>query len=487
MPLSFSALILTAALTSRVRAVLPTGTPSWLQFNSGVNELLAPSPNEVPNFTRLWRVRLPEVADGSPAYVGGITTAGDNRLHDLLIVSTMAGRTVAIDAHTGATVWQTVQPPGTRWTTSSPAIDPQREFVYTYALDGYVHKYALNSGAEVEDDSWPELVTLKGDVEKGSSALSIATAKNGRTYLYAVTAGYPDPGDAGDYQGHLVTIDLASGAQAIFNAACSDKLFHFVENGSSDNDCSNVQAGIWGRSGAVYDPATDRVFISTGNGVYDANAGGFDWGDSVIALTPDGVSDGGTPVDSYTPSNYQWMADNDFDLGSTAVAILPLPPDSDLNLGVQGGKDWSLRLLNLRDLSGSAGPRHVGGELNIVKVPQGGEVHTRPATWRDRNDVVWVAVATDLGVSALTLDLSGSTPNLVPRWSISDRGTSPIFANDVLYFAHDHEIVAVDPSTGRRIWADGTIGTIHWQSPIVVENALYLEDGDGNLSAFGLP
>jgi hypothetical protein len=47
--------------------------------------------------------------------------------------------------------------------------------------------------------------------------------------------------------------------------------------------------------------------------------------------------------------------------------------------------------------------------------------------------------------------------------------------------------VAVDPSTGRRIWADGTIGTIHWQSPVVVENALYLEDGDGNLSAFGLP
>ena len=46
---------------------------------------------------------------------------------------------------------------------------------------------------------------------------------------------------------------------------------------------------------------------------------------TVIALRPDGSTDGGTPLDSWTPWNYQTLNDIDADLSSTTIATLPVP------------------------------------------------------------------------------------------------------------------------------------------------------------------
>jgi DNA-binding beta-propeller fold protein YncE len=76
---------------------------------------------------------------------------------------------------------------------------------------------------------------------------------------------------------------------------CSNMFFHFVENGTSENDCivnfSGRLGGIWGPAGAVFDPQTNKVYVATGNGLFDANtAGGHEWGDSVLALNPNGLA-----------------------------------------------------------------------------------------------------------------------------------------------------------------------------------------------------
>ena len=84
-------------------------------------------------------------------------------------------------------------------------------------------------------------------------------------------------------------------------------------------------AASGGVPGTIYDAATNRIYVASGNGLFDANmTGDFEWGDSVLALNPDGTGSGfGMPVDSYTPSNYGTLYGNDTDLGSTAPAILP--------------------------------------------------------------------------------------------------------------------------------------------------------------------
>src|SRR5204863_421310 len=112
---------------------------------------------------------------------------------------------------------------------------------------------------------WPQLATLKGYDEKGSSALAIATS-GGVKYLYAAHAGYP--GDQGDYQGHVTAINLATGAQKVFNTACSDKalhLDHFSAPPETAATCAARQNAIWARPGVFYDAGTDRIFVATGN------------------------------------------------------------------------------------------------------------------------------------------------------------------------------------------------------------------------------
>ena len=140
-------------------------------------------------------------------------------------------------------------------------------------------------------------------------------------------------------------------------------------------------AGAWGRPGAIYDAGTNRVFVASGNGTYDPTQNY--WGDSVVAINPDGTGAAGKPLDSYTPANFLALQNGDVDLGSTAPAILPVPLSSNVqHLAVQGGKDGKLRLVNLANLSGQGGPGHTSGEVGTpINVPQIGEVRSQPAVW----------------------------------------------------------------------------------------------------------
>ncbi|TAM52008.1 MAG: hypothetical protein EPN53_06280, partial [Acidobacteria bacterium] len=487
------------AMCVSVLAGLSVSAADWPQFNfdpqhSGSNpQEWAITPANVATLHLAYpAVALPAIADGAPAFLEGVTTPGG--VKDLLFLTTKDGRVLALDAVTGATVWARQPATGPRYTTSSPAVDPSRRYVYSYGLEGRVHKYQVGDGTEVTTGGWPELVTHKPDVEKESSALAIVPAA-GANYLVVANGGYP--GDAGDYQGHVTAIDLATGAQSVFNANCSNQACHFYENGSGgcgspQPDCPAVQTAVWARAGVVYDSALDLMFLATGNGAFDANGGGNDWGDSVLALHPDGAGDGhGWPVDSYTPTEYQTLQNADADLGSTAPAILPPPAGSVVaHVAVQSGKDAMLRLLDLGDLSGQGGPGHVGGELQRMPVPQGGQVLTAPAVWVNPADgATWVFVANGAGVSGLELGLNaGGTPQLPTaapgRWTTTPGGTSPIVANGILYVASSGAVRALDPTTGTQLWRDTNLGSIHWESPIVANGRLYVTDESAHLLAY---
>ena len=431
---------LLALVNSVARAVTPY---DWPQFNgdarhsgSNTRETVLSTAN-VGQLQQLFQVTLPAVADGAPAVLTSVSTGGG--MKDLLFVNTKQGRLIALDAHTGALVW-TFQHGNTTCsggggpcvTPSSPAVDPGRSFVYAYGLDGNVHKHDVGTGAETTGGGWPETATVKPDVEKGSSALTVATAHSGTSYLYVANSGYL--GDGGNYQGHVTAINLASGAQNVFNAVCSNQTVHFVESGSPD--CSSVQSGIWARAGAVYDSDIDKIFAVTGNG--DFNPSSFFWGDSVFELNPDGTGSAGQPLDSYTPTNFQALQNADVDLGSTAPLILPTPGGFPFShVGVQSGKDGVLRLLNLDNLSNQGvgpAPGRTGGELATVSLPSTPQVLTAPAAWVNPVDGSTGAfVATGASISGYRLTANGSNVTLTSQWVSATGGTSPIVANGVLY------------------------------------------------------
>ncbi|HET7452519.1 MAG TPA: PQQ-binding-like beta-propeller repeat protein [Thermoanaerobaculia bacterium] len=451
---------------------------AWPQFgfdaaHSGVNPFeRSLGRANAARLRRRFRAALPSVADGAPAYLSEVP-AGDGTL-DILFVCTKDGRLDAVDAATGAVQWERQPAAGPRYTTSSPAIDPSWTRVYAYGLDGFVHRYRVEDGAEESGDGWPQLATRKPDVEKGSSALAIATDRAGRSFLYAANGGYP--GDAGDYQGHVTAIDLASGAQRVFNAACSSRPVHFDETGNAATDCAHVQSAMWARAGAVYSAAADRVFVATGNGDFD---GVENWGDSVLAIAPDASA----LLDSYTPPEFQHLQDVDADLGSSDVCLFR--PSSGANLGVEVGKDGVLRVLRVDDLSGAGGPGHLGGELQKIGAPGGQEVLTLVVSAPDSaGGEPWIFVANDAGVSGYQWDAGAAA--LVLRWTVAPGASSPVFAGGLLFVARSGLIRALDPSTGDTVWSDSEIGGIHWQTPIVAKGNVYIEDEAGFLTAYSV-
>jgi outer membrane protein assembly factor BamB len=474
------------AAAGPLAAAAPPGTPGdWPQFgydarHSGVNpQEPTLNPGSVASLHLRYQATLPGVVDNAPVFLSSVATSAG--LLDLLLMTTRDGQLLAVDAATGNLLWSQQPAGGPNYTTSTPAVDPNRQLVYTYGLEGRVHRYRVGDGQEVTGDGWPQLATLKPDVEKCSPGLDVATAASGRTFLYAANGGYP--GDQGDYQGHITAIDLGSGAQRVWNANCSDQAVHFTHG---NPDCPSVQTAVWARAGVVYDSDLDRIFLATGNGPFDVPRGGHDWGDSVLALRPNGTGNGSLPLDSYTPSTFQQLQDEDADLGSTAPAILPPVPGSNLpHLAVQGGKDANLRLLDLDNLSGQGRPGQVAGELQVISVPQGGEVLTAPAVWVDAGGTPWVFVANDSGISGLRVTADGSgAPSLAPVWTNPSGGTSPAIANGVVFYVGGSGLLALAATTGAQLWSDGHTAGIHWQSPIVINGHVYVADELGHLLAY---
>ena len=481
-----------ASLCAAVAAALSISTTThaadWMQFgydaaHTGFNPVeTAITPANVATLTTRYSVSMPSTVDSAPVYLSNVATSSGNK--NLLFALSNNGRLMAIDAATGTEIWHATTT-GTQPTTASPAIDPGRQFVYSYGTDGFVHKYQVGDGTEITGGGWPELVTLKHNVEKGASGLTIVNS-GGVNWLYSVTDGYI--GDGGDYQGHVTTINLDTGAQVVFNSLCSNLSTHF-----GNGDCGSVQSGIWGRGGATYDAGTDRIYFATGNGQFNASTGGFNWGDSTLALAHDGTgAGGGMPRDSYTPTNFQSLQDSDTDLGSISLVIMKPPAGSTVaHLGMQTGKDAQLRLINLDNMSGQGGPAHVGGELQLLAVPQGGNgMREQPATWVDGSGTAWLFVANRNGLSGLSLGLNGSNvPALSPVWQKGDATTSPIVANGILYSISACSggdcIVARNPATGDPLWTSANIAAPHWQSPILVDGVVYVMDGSGKLWAFG--
>ena len=490
-PVPTMGVTVTPQLSSTVVPLTPTtgatpiATPSkqiaWPAFDgggqrSGINtsETTITAAN-VGTLTRKWQQALPAIADGAPAELPNVTTPAG--VKTLLFLTLTNGSLVAVDAATGNLVWR-ANTTGPNFTTSSPALDPNGQFVYGYGVDGKIHKYAVGTGAETTTGGWPVTITLMPNVEKGSSAINV-----GNGYLYMVTSGYP--GDGGHYEGHVVAINLASGKVTVFNSLCAN-----IPQLLGPTACQQVQSGIWARGGAVIDPVTGNVFVSTGNGTFDANNGGHNYGDTEIELSPDLTK----IVDTYTPANFAQLQANDQDLASASPVMLPKQANSKTPyMLVQGGKDNTLRLLNRQNLSGMGGPNHVGGEVQAIGLPQGGDVDTHPVAWTDANNTTWVFVANFTGFSAFKVvtDANGNS-SLQIAYQNGNSGSSPFIAHGVLYIQGSNVLRATDPTTGNTLWsssqasAGGSIGGLHWQSPIVVNGQVFVPDNSGKITAYAL-
>jgi PQQ-like domain len=403
------------------------------------------------------QIQLPGTVDSSPVYVHAASVAGGT--HDVIVLTTTYGKTLAIDAGSGQILW-TFTPPGygrfagsAQITNATPLVDPSRQWVYAASPNGLIHKLSLADGSEVHTGSWPASITRDATHEKMAPALNI----DGR-YLIVTTGGYV--GDAPPYQGHVVAIDRASGAiHAVFNTLCANRHSLIVPS-----SCRASDSAIWSRAGAVVEPGGKRILVVTGNAPWNGRT---NFGDSAIELTFPALRF----RQAFTPVNQQQLNEGDGDLGSGGPAVLSS------RQALIGGKDSLLRVLDLAHMDGHRPSGHnvTGGEAQQLPLPGGGELLTEPAVWHHGG-----RTTVFIGAESATAAYALRHGRLRRIWQNDNAGTSPVLAGGLLY--------VYDPGGGINVYRPSSPDAIaklpgssgHWNSPIVVDGHVVEPEGDAN-------
>jgi hypothetical protein len=230
---------------------------------------------------------------------------------------------------------------------------------------------------------------------------------NGTVYV-----AFGSHGDRGSYEGWVFGYDATTLARK----------FAAPLTGTSG------QGGVWQSGAGPVVDASGNVWVVTGNGQFNAGTGNY--GDSVVKL---GAA--GNILDYFAPHEQATMLNNDIDLGSSGVVILPTAVASALhqNIALATGKIGKLYLLDQGNL-GQYNPvdnvlQTVVVRLNLSGLDDG--IFGQPAYWNGNIYVVEVSdflrqytiqngvlSNTSVSNSGTTYYLRGATP------AVSANGTS---------------------------------------------------------------
>lgn len=420
----------------------------WLQFSTRGS---ARSGLAAGNLSALKRqqVRIPGTVDAAVIYLHGVHIKGAR--HDAFFATTIYGKTLAIDAATGKTLWVYTPKHYSRWagtrqiTNTTPAADPDRRYIYAAAPDGKIRKLAVANGREL----WSTAVTRLPHREKIASSL-----KYFRGHIIAVTSGYI--GDRAPYQGHVAIIAAGNGKLLhVWNSLCSNRAG--LLNPSS---CAQSGSAIWGRAGATIDQRTGDLFVATGNARWDGRR---NWGDAVLWLNPSATR----LLGNYTPADTAHLNSHDLDIGSSSPALLGG------GWIAQGGKDGYIRLLSLRQMRGAT--PHKGGAVQKVHTPGSRMLFSALAVMH-QGGATWLFAADNGGTQAWIF----THGRLASRWQNSHAGTSPTLAGGLLYIYDPHGGLRIyQPESGRQV-AKLACGRGHWNSPIIADGRIALPEGNAN-------
>jgi hypothetical protein len=162
------------------------------------------------------------------------------------------------------------------------------------------------------------------------------------------------------------------------------------------------RGGIWMGGGAPAVDTSGNLYFITGNGTFDANAGGSNYGDSVVKLS---TASGLSVADYFTPSDQATLDANDTDFGSGAATILIDQPSGPVpHLLIGGGKEGNLFLLN-RDSMG----QFSNTTNNVVEtVNVGNSIFATPAFWQNNLYVAGVGALSQFVFNPTTGKFNGA-------------------------------------------------------------------------------
>lgn len=374
-------------------------------MRTGLNpneSVLTPANVNVSTFGKLHSYSIDGVADASPLYVANVNISGQG-YHNVVYVATEHDSVYAFDADAlqSAPLWHVsfINPSAGVTTvpdtdeggcnpvcdiqpeigiTSSPVIDPTTNTIYVVAKTkevsgnntNYVHRlHALDITTGAEKFSGPEVIAASvAGTGGGSSGGQIAfnsLRENQRPALLlsngVVYMAFASHGDVTPYHGWVLGYKASNITQQTLAYNTSP-------------DASSYGAGIWMSGDGVATDTTGNLFFVTGNGVFDANTGGPDYGDSLLSINPTT----GAVQTYFTPQDQANDNANDLDLGSGGVTLVPSQSGSTAhpNLALTAGKDGTIYLVDRASMGGYNASNNSQIVQSVVNIFPGGTYHT---------------------------------------------------------------------------------------------------------------
>lgn len=246
--------------------------------------------------------------------------------------------------------------------TGTPVIDPSTNILYVVSKSVVasgptffqrLHALDLTTGLEKLNGNKPVAIsaTFPGNFDGGTTVAFDPRNESQRPGLALVNGvvyiTWAAHEDQDQYHGWVIGYNATTLAQV------PNAVFNTTPN--SVNAAGYARGGIWMGGGAPAADSNFNLYFLTGNGTFDADSGGSNYGDSTMKLS---TTAGLTVADWFTPADQSSLDGGDTDHGSGGAAILLSVASG--NYVVGGGKEGNLFLLNRNSMG------HYGANVNPV-------------------------------------------------------------------------------------------------------------------------
>jgi len=344
-------------------------------FRTGqnLNETVLNPLNVAPaTFGKLYSYSLDGQAYASPLYVANLNIPGQG-FHNVVYVATEGDSVYAFDADglTNVPLWHVAFTNISAGITTMPAEDT--------GVDDVTPQIGITGTPVIDPVSGTLYVVAKTKEVTGSAtnypqrlhALNIVDGTEKFGGPVTMQASVPGTGD--ESQGGTLAFDPLREFQRSGLLLCGGVVYvPFASHGDYPPwhgwvlgyNATNLQqqvtvhcttpnnsgGGIWQAGGGIAADSSNLVYFVTGNGEFDQNFGGGDYGDSVVE-----IDSTGTVLDYFTPHDQSDLAFNDLDFGSAGLMLLPDQAGLNPHLLVSAGKRGTIYLIN-RDNMGHYNP-----------------------------------------------------------------------------------------------------------------------------------
>ncbi len=328
--------------------------------------------------------------------------------------------------------------------TGTPVIDPASGTLYVVAKtleSGVVaqHLHALDIRTGKEKFGGPVAIDATiavaggGDGSVSGQVPFDAATQNQRSGLLllggVVYVAWAAHNDGGPYHGWVIGFD----AQTLHVV----RVFNSTPNGGL--------GGIWMSADGIAADASGNLYLQTGNGTFDADVGGIDYGDSLLRLGP-GAGNALDVVDYFTPWNQQDLSANDLDLGSGGALLIDAGGAHPHEI-ISGGKDGTLYVIDRDNLGGFNTSSMSDPQIVQEIVHQFGPIYCAPSYF---DGAIYVS-------SGQVLNGGPAAAGALEAYAVLPDGTLSSAPSSVAAVAPFHI-----PAPSVSISANGSTGGIVW-------------------------